>query len=56
MKERFNHVFNNENGSPMVESVIAIFVSICVIGGMVFVGHFLIKYIGNATSSVVSLQ
>lgn len=55
MKDRFLKVFNNENGSPTVETLIAIAVSLFVIAILVVFGAILLRYIGASTSSVVSL-
>ena len=55
MKTRLDIVLNNENGSPMVETLVAISVGICIVSALISLGAVLLKFIGNTTASVTSL-
>ena len=55
MKKRLKQVLDNENGSPMTETIIAIAVSLGIITAIILLGSLLMRFIAAATASVVSL-
>lgn len=55
MKKIFN-ILKSENGGPLLETTIDIFVALIYIGALCALGAVVIRWVGGATSAVYSLN